>query len=88
MKNFHGTQLSFEREMELLGNGYEWFDSYEFNKIIKPEGVKYHIGGVDENTITGKIEYYLVQVGGNPGHHVPTVTFGCRLRTGNPDYGR
>lgn len=88
MKNFHGVELSLEREMNLLARGYEWFDSFEFNNLIKPEGVEYHIGGVDENTITGKIEYYLVQVGGDPGYRIPTATFGCRLRTGNPDYGR
>ena len=88
MKNFHGKPLTLENEMALLAQGYEWYTSYEFNKIIQPEGVEYHIGGVDVNAITGKKEYYLVQVGGERGYYIPTSTSGCRLRTGNPDHGR
>ena len=86
MKNMHGKFLDLVKEMELLAQGYEWYTSYEFEKIIKPEGVEYHVAAVDR--VNGKNEMYLVLVGGAIGYWAPTATTGCRLRTGNPDFGR
>lgn len=87
MRNIFGKVLTLEVELAYLANGYEWFTSEEFEGLIKPEGVAYHVAAADTNEC-GKNEMYLVHVGGKKGYKSPTASSGCRLRTGNPDYGR
>lgn len=86
MKNVFGKELNFGRELSLLEKGYEWFMVEEYYLYKNDKDYKCRVAAVDTNN-RGKIEMYLMLVTAR-GYRAPTATTGCRLRTGNPDFGR
>lgn len=86
MKNVFGKELDISKELYFLENNYEWLLAEEYELYKNDNDYICRVAAADTNS-RGKNELYLVQVTAR-GYGIPTSTRGCRLRTGNPEYGR
>lgn len=86
MKDSFGKELTLEQEMEYLAHGFEWVMAEDYFELCNDRGMTVKVVAVDKNS-RGKKDWYLLKEVAT-GYWVPTVTSGCRLRTGNPEHGR